>query len=128
MIPNSQNGTTRTFSTNFRATDYCWLKANPQEKEDAVVVKRSGRHITRTLGREFDGFNDPVVKVLLGVGIALTLTTYVVVLLKPLIGVAGFLVLLKSITWVLLAYAVVGAIFGFVRSIQYGRERRSRHV
>ena len=91
-------------------------------------MKKSGRHITRTLGREFNGFNDPVVKILLGVGIALSLPIFVVVLLKPLIGVGGFLVMLKSSTWVMLAYAVVGAIFGFVRSIQYGRGRRSRHV
>ena len=91
-------------------------------------MKKSGRHSTRILGREFDGFDDPVVKVFLGVGIAQTLTIYVAVLLKPLIGVEGVLVMLKPTMWVLLAYAVIGAIFGFVRSIQYGRGRRSRHV
>ena len=78
---------------------------------------------TRTRNREFD---DSVAKILLGIGIALTLMFYVAALLKPLIGVAGFLVMLKSITWVLGAYAVFGVIFGLVRSIQRGGARRSR--
>ena len=89
-------------------------------------MKRSAMRRTGMRNREFDGFKDPVVKILLGIGIALTLMLYVAVFLKPLIGVAGFLVMLKSIMWVLGAYAVFGAIFGLVRSIQYGRARRSR--
>jgi len=64
---------------------------------------------------------------LLGIGITLTLMFFIAALLKPLIGVAGFLVMLKSITWALGAFAVCGAIFGLVRSIQYGT-RRSRSL
>jgi len=66
-------------------------------------------------------------KILLGIGTALTLMFFVAALLKPLVGVAGFLVMLMSITWALGAYAVRGAIFGLVRSIQYGT-RRSRSL
>jgi len=66
-------------------------------------------------------------KILLGIGIALTLMFFGAALLKPLIGVAGFLAMLKPIMWALGAYAVRGAIFGLVRSIQYGT-RRSRSL
>jgi hypothetical protein len=82
-------------------------------------VKRFAMHKTRTLDRGFDGFNDPLVKILLGVGTALTLMLYIVTLLTSL-------VMLKTIMWLLGAYAVVGAIFGLVRSIQYGKANRSR--
>ncbi len=88
-------------------------------------MKKSAIHNTRTPDRGFDEFNDPLVKILLGIGIVLTLMIYVVALLTSLVDVA-FLGMLKPVTWLLGAYAVVGAICGLVRSIQYGKANRSR--
>ncbi len=81
-------------------------------------MKKSAIHNIRTPDRGFDGFNDPLVKILLGIGIVLTLMIYVVALLTSLVDVA-FLGMLKSCMWLLGAYAVVGAICGLVRSIQW---------
>ncbi len=85
-------------------------------EEDAVVVKKSAMHNTRTPDR---GFNDPLVKILLGIGIVLTLMIYIAALLTSL-------EMLKLSMWLLGAYAVVGAICGLVRSIQYGKANRTR--
>ncbi len=81
-------------------------------------MKKSAIHNTRTPDRGFDGFNDPLVKILLGIGIVLTLMIYVVALLTSLVDVA-FLGMLKPVMWLLAAYAVVGAICGLVRSIRW---------
>ncbi len=88
-------------------------------------MKKSAIHNIRTPDRGFDGFNDPLVKILLGIGIVLTLMIYVVALLTSLVDVA-FLGMLKPVMWLLGAYAVVGAICGLVRSIQYGKANRTR--
>ena len=82
-------------------------------------------HNTRTPDREFDGFNDPLVKILLGIGIVLGLMFYIAAHLTLSVDVA-FLGMLKSVLWLLGAYAVVGAICGLVRSVQYGKANRSR--
>jgi len=81
-------------------------------------MKKSAIHNTRTPDRGFDGFNDPLVKIMLGVGIVLTLMLCIVALLTSSVGVE-FLGLLKPVMWLLGAYAVVGAICGLVRSIQW---------
>ena len=81
-------------------------------------MKKSAIHNIRTPDRGFDGFNDPLVKILLGIGIVLTLMICVVALLTSLVDVA-FLGMLKSVMWLLGAYAVVGAICGLVRSIRW---------
>lgn len=73
----------------------------------------------RTPDRGFGGFNDPLVKTLLGIGIVLTLMLYIAVLLKSLVGGAAVSVSLG-------AYAGVGAIFGLVRGIQYGKANGGR--
>ncbi len=75
-------------------------------------MKKSAIHNIRTPDREFDGFNDPLVKILLGIGIVLTLMIYIAALLRSL-------EMLKLGMWLLGAYAVVGAICGLVRSIQW---------
>ena len=74
---------------------------------------------TRTSDRGVDGFNDPLVKILLGIGIVLTAMINVAAYL-------GSLEILKLSMWLLGAYAVAGAIFGLVRSAQYGKASRSR--
>ncbi len=85
-------------------------------------------HNTRTPDRWFNdpnGFNDPLAKILLGIGIVLTLMFYIVVFLASLVDVA-FLGMLIPVTWLLGAYAVVAVICGLARSIQYGKANRSR--
>jgi hypothetical protein len=81
----------------------------------------------RTPDRDFNGFNDPLAKVLLGIGIVLTLMFCIVAFLASLVDVA-FLGMLKPVTWLLGAYAVVGAIYGLVSGIRYGKANRSRSV
>ncbi len=82
-------------------------------------MRKSAMHNTRTPDRGLDGFNDPLVKILLGIGIALTLMIYIPASLASL-------EMLRLSMWLLGAYAVVGAICGLVRSIQYGKANRSR--
>ena len=79
-------------------------------------MKKSAMYNVRTSDR---GSNDPLVKILLGVGIVLTAMIYVAAYL-------GSLEMLKLSMWLLGAYAVAGAIFGLVRSVQYGKANRSR--
>ena len=81
-------------------------------------MRKSAIHETRTPDR---GFNDPLVKILLGIGIVLTAMIYIAAFLPSL-------EMLKLSMWLLGAYAVVGAICGFVRSVQYGKANRSRSV
>jgi hypothetical protein len=82
-------------------------------------------HNTRTPDRDLNGFNDPLAKILLGIGIVLTLMFFIIVFLASLVDVA-FLGMLRPVTWLLGAYAVVGAFCGLVRGIQYGKANRSR--
>ena len=82
-------------------------------------------HNTRTPNREFNGFDDPLAKILLGIGILLTAMFVSLSFSMAFVGMK-FLGPLISVTWLLGAYAVVGAIFGLVRSIQFGKAIRSR--
>lgn len=84
-------------------------------------MKKFVMHNARTPDR---GFNDPLVKILIGIGIVLGLMIGVAALLTRLVGVE-FLGMLKLGMWLLGAYAVVGAICGLVRSIQWGNRSRS---
>jgi len=94
-------------------------------------VMKSAMHNTRMLDRGRDwfndpnGFNDPLAKILLGIGIVLTLIFYIVAFLASVVDVA-FLGMLKPVTWLLGAFAVVGVICGLVRGIQFGKAIRSR--
>ncbi len=88
-------------------------------------MKKSAMHNTRTPDRDLNGFNDPLAKILLGIGIVLTLMFCIVAFLASLVDVA-FLGMLKPVTWLLGAYAVVGAICGLVRSMRYGKANKSR--
>ncbi len=86
-------------------------------------MKKSAMHNIRT--PDPNGFTDPLAKILLGIGIVLTLMFSIVAFLASLVDVA-FLGMLKPVMWLLGAYAVVGAICGLVRSIRYGKANRSR--
>ena len=86
-------------------------------------MRRSSRR-----NREFEKFNDPIVKLFLGIGIALTLLFFVATLLEPLIGAEKFLVMLKTITWALGAYSIFGAMLGLTRGIRYANARERRNV
>lgn len=83
------------------------------------MMKRSAMRNRRSPDSELDGFKDPLVKILLGIGIALMLMIFISALLKSL-------EILQFSMWLMLAYAVVGAICGFVRSRQYGTANRNR--
>ena len=84
-------------------------------------MKRSTMRNRRSPDREFDGFNDPLVRIIGGIGIALMLMIVIAAFLKSL-------EILQFSLWLLLAYAVVGAICGFVRSRQYGAANRNRNA
>ena len=81
----------------------------------------------RDLNREFDGFDDPLVKVLGGAGIVLMVTLCIAVLLVLFVGME-FLGLLISVMWIFCAYAVIGAICGLVRGMQYGEANKRRRA
>ena len=66
---------------------------------------------TRTPNRDFNGFNDPLAKILGGVGILLTLMLCTVTFLAALVDVA-YLEMLQPVMWLLGAYGIVGAICG----------------
>ena len=68
--------------------------------------------------RDFNGFNDPLAKVLLGIGIVLTVLLHSAVILVSLVG-PEFLALLKLVTGLLGAFAIFGAICGLVGSMRW---------
>ena len=90
-------------------------------------MKKSAIHTRETLDRDINGFNDPLAKILLGIGIVLTGMLCIAVLLISLVGVQ-FLGYLKLVTWLLGAFAVFGAICGLVSGIRWKAGVASRRA
>jgi len=67
---------------------------------------------------DFNGFNDPLAKVLFGIGIVLTAMICIVVLLISLAGLQ-FLGFLKLVIWLLGAFSVLGVICGLMSGIRW---------
>ena len=92
-----------------------------------MVVKKFGTHNSRTLDRDLDGFNDPLVKIVSGIGIVVTAMLFIAAILTFVIGVQ-FLGLLKLAMWLLGAFAVFGAICGLVSGIRWRTGARGRRA
>jgi len=90
-------------------------------------VKKSATHNRRTLDRDLNGFNDPLAKIVFGIGIVVTAMLCIAVLLTLLVGVQ-FLGLLNFTVWLLGAFAVFGAICGLVSGIRWRTGARARRV
>ena len=103
-----------------------WPKADIRRMKVGYEEMTAMRN-RRDLNREFDGFDDPLVKVLGGAGIVLMGTLCVAVLLVLFVGME-FLGLLISVMWLLGAYAVIGAICGFIRGMQYEKANKRRRA
>ena len=92
-----------------------------------MVVNKFAMHNTRTLDRDLNGFNDPLVKIVLGIGIVVTAMLCIAVLLALLVG-AQFLGLLNFAVWLLGAFAIFGAICGLVSGIRWRTRARARRA
>ena len=101
--------------------------SRPSHIEDDIAVKKSATRNRRTLDRDLNGFNDPLVKIVLGIGIVVTAILCIAVLLTLLIGVQ-FLGLLIFAMWLLGAFAVFGAICGLVSGIRWRTGARARRA
>ena len=83
-------------------------------------MKKYAIHNTRKLDRDFDGFDDPLVKILLGIGIVSTAIFFIAAFLMSLVGLQ-FLGFFKLATWLLGAFSIFGAICGLVSGMRWKR-------